>query len=87
VRDRFGLLDSVSDLWAAYRRRMPFLVRCPTDTLNGLSTLRAEGRRVGIITNGTADNQLGKIQRTGLADVVDGWALSGIEASASLMSA
>ncbi|SFJ98955.1 putative hydrolase of the HAD superfamily [Streptosporangium canum] len=34
---------------------------------------------VGIVTNGTADNQLGKIQRTGLAHAVDAYALSGIE--------
>ncbi|MFD8530941.1 HAD family hydrolase [Streptosporangium canum] len=34
---------------------------------------------VGIVTNGTADNQLGKIQRTGLTHAVDAYALSGIE--------
>ncbi|GAA3108478.1 hypothetical protein GCM10017600_10470 [Streptosporangium carneum] len=31
------------------------------------------------MTNGTADNQLGKIRHTGLADAVDGYALSGVE--------
>ena len=34
---------------------------------------------MAIVTNGTADNQLGKIQQTGLAKAVDAYALSGIE--------
>ncbi|MEV4096680.1 HAD family hydrolase [Streptosporangium saharense] len=79
VRERFGLPDPVEELWAAYRRRMPHLVHCRPEVLTGLTELRATGWRVGIVTNGTADNQLGKIQRTGLAEVVDGYALSGIE--------
>ncbi|GAA4219455.1 hypothetical protein GCM10023075_03540 [Streptosporangium album] len=37
------------------------------------------GWKVAIVTNGTADNQLGKIQRTGLAEAVDAYALSGLE--------
>ncbi|MGI5162240.1 HAD family hydrolase [Microbispora sp. CA-102843] len=41
--------------------------------------LRASGWRVAIVTNGTADNQLGKIRQTGLAEVVDAYALSGLE--------
>lgn len=79
VRDHFRLRVLAGDLWNAYRQRMPFLVRCRPEVLEGLSRLRAEGWRIGIVTNGTADNQLGKIQRTGLTEVVDGWALSGIE--------
>ncbi|GAA4598132.1 HAD family hydrolase [Planotetraspora phitsanulokensis] len=79
VRDQFRLSHPVEDLWAAYRRRMPYLVECRPEVLAGLSELRAEGWRVGIVTNGMADNQLGKIQRTGLADVVHGYALSGAE--------
>ncbi|MEV8636989.1 HAD family hydrolase [Streptosporangium sp. NPDC051023] len=79
VRERFGLPDPVEELWAAYRRRMPHLVHCRPEVVTGLTELRAAGWRVGIVTNGTADNQLGKIQRTGLAEVVDGYALSGIE--------
>ncbi|GAA3440768.1 HAD hydrolase-like protein [Planomonospora venezuelensis] len=31
------------------------------------------------VMNGTADNQLGKIQRTGLAEAVDAYTLSGLE--------
>jgi putative hydrolase of the HAD superfamily len=34
---------------------------------------------VAIVANGMADNQLGKIQWTGLAEAVDAYALSGAE--------
>jgi putative hydrolase of the HAD superfamily len=56
--DRFALPDPVDELWRGYRRRMPHL---------------AYGWLVAIVTNGMADNQLGKIRNTGLADVVDAW--------------
>ncbi|MFJ2034304.1 HAD family hydrolase [Streptosporangium sp. NPDC087985] len=58
---------------------MPYLVHCRPEVMDELSRLRASGWRVAIVTNGTADNQLGKIQRTGLAEAVDAYALSGIE--------
>ncbi|MFI6511593.1 HAD family hydrolase [Streptosporangium sp. NPDC050855] len=79
VRERFKLSTSAANLWAAYRRRMPHLVECRPEVMAALAELRALGWRVGIVTNGTADNQLGKIQQTGLGDAVDGYALSGIE--------
>ncbi|GII65331.1 hypothetical protein Skr01_54160 [Sphaerisporangium krabiense] len=79
VRERFKLSASARELWAAYRRRMPHLVQCRPEVMAKLTELRALGWRVGIITNGTADNQFGKIQQTGLADAVDGYAVSGIE--------
>lgn len=79
LREHFTLTDPVDDLWASYRQRMPHLVRCPTEVLDGLAALRSSGWSVAIVTNGMPDNQLGKIQRTGLADVVDAWAISGAE--------
>ncbi|GII58998.1 hypothetical protein Pth03_73870 [Planotetraspora thailandica] len=79
VRERFELPEQVEDLWSAYRRRMPFLVHCRSEVLDGLRRLRASGWAVAVVTNGMADNQFGKIQRTGLAEVVDAWALSGAE--------
>ncbi|MEV6868536.1 HAD family hydrolase [Streptosporangium subroseum] len=79
VRGHFALPDPVDELWSRYRRRMPYLVRCRPEVMDGLSRLRASGWQVAIVTNGTADNQLGKIQRTGLAKVVDAYALSGVE--------
>ncbi|MFD9944347.1 HAD family hydrolase [Nonomuraea sp. NPDC059023] len=79
VRDRFGLAEPVETLWTGYRRRMPYLVTCRPEVLNGLAALRESGWKLGIVTNGMADNQLGKIRRTGLADAVDGYAVSGAE--------
>ncbi|MGV9381712.1 HAD family hydrolase [Nonomuraea sp. NPDC003707] len=79
VRERFGLAEPADELWAAYRARLPHLVRCPGEVLDGLDRLRAAGWAVGIATNGMADNQTGKIERTGLATRVDGWAISGAE--------
>ncbi|MER6177798.1 HAD family hydrolase [Streptosporangium sp. NPDC001681] len=79
IRDRFTLPESVDELWSRYRQRMPYLVHCRPEVMNGLSRLRASGWKVAIVTNGTADNQLGKIQRTGLAEAVDAYALSGVE--------
>ncbi|MFD8558135.1 HAD family hydrolase [Streptosporangium canum] len=58
---------------------MPYLVHCRSAVLEGLARLRASGWKVAIVTNGTADNQLGKIQQTGLAEAVDAYALSGLE--------
>ncbi|MFI7637635.1 HAD family hydrolase [Nonomuraea sp. NPDC049400] len=79
VRERFGLAEPVEVLWAAYRARLPHLVSCPAEVLDGLDRLRAAGWAVGIATNGMADNQTGKIRRTGLAARVDGWAISEAE--------
>lgn len=41
--------------------------------------LHASGRPVTIDSNGTADKQLGKIQRTELAEAMGSYALSGAE--------
>ncbi|GII93481.1 HAD family hydrolase [Sinosporangium siamense] len=79
VRERFALSQSVDELWSRYRRRMPYLVRCRPEVTDGLSRLRAMGWRVAIITNGTPDNQLGKIKQTGLAEAVDAYVLCGLE--------
>ncbi|MGW4640924.1 HAD family hydrolase [Sphaerisporangium sp. NPDC004334] len=79
VRERFTLPEPVEELWRCYRTRMPYLVRCRPEVLDGVARLRASGWQVAIVTNGTADNQLGKIQQTGLAEAVDAYALSGVE--------
>ncbi|MEU9891658.1 HAD family hydrolase [Sphaerisporangium sp. NPDC051011] len=79
VREHFALSDLMDDLWREYRRRMPHLVHCRPEVLDGLADLRATGWLVGIVTNGMAENQLGKIRNTGLADAVDAWALSEAE--------
>lgn len=79
VKEDFGIDGQVEDLWAAYRRRMPDLVHCHQEVRDGLTRLRTAGWRVAIVTNGRADNQLGKIRRTGLDEVVDAWAVSEAE--------
>ncbi|GLW25324.1 hypothetical protein Mame01_53660 [Microbispora amethystogenes] len=79
VREHFDLSESVEELWGRYRKRMPYLVRCRPEVMHGLLRLRASGWRVAIVTNGTADNQFGKIRQTRLAEAVDAYALSGIE--------
>lgn len=63
-------------IWDQYRARMPDLVRCAEPDLQALRVLRETGWTIGIVTNGMADNQEGKIRRTGLADLVYGWVIS-----------
>jgi HAD superfamily hydrolase (TIGR01549 family) len=77
VRERFALADTVESLWAQYRSRMPELVRCRPQVLHGLCLLREAGWRIGIVTNGMPDNQLAKIERTGLSEHVDANCVSG----------
>lgn len=77
VRDRYGLAESVEDLWRLYRRGMPEFVELRDEVRDGLTALREAGWRLGIVTNGEADNQLGKIERTGLDRLVDSVAVSG----------
>ncbi|WP_422753995.1 HAD family hydrolase [Micromonospora sp. WMMD708] len=76
VTDRFGLAAG-DTTWGQYRRRMPELVTCPEEVLGALTLLRDDGWTVAIVTNGQADNQLGKIRRTGLDRCVDAWTISG----------
>lgn len=77
VRQRYGLAEPVEDLWRLYRTRMPEYVELRDDVRDGLVALRRAGWRLGIVTNGEADNQLGKIERTGLDRLVDSVAVSG----------
>ncbi|WBB76542.1 HAD family hydrolase [Micromonospora sp. WMMD1128] len=76
VRDEFALRQAAGDLWQQYRRRMPELVSCRAEDRDALRQLRAAGWRIGIVTNGMADNQQGKIRRTGLDALVDGCCIS-----------
>lgn len=76
VRDEFNLAEPADQLWAQYRRRMPELAFCRAEDLDALGRLRSAGWRIGIVTNGMLDNQLGKIQRTGLGALVDAWCIS-----------
>jgi HAD superfamily hydrolase (TIGR01549 family) len=77
VQERYGLTESVEELWRLYRRRMPEFVELRDEVREGLTALRWAGWRLAIVTNGEADNQLGKIERTGLDRLVDSVAVSG----------
>jgi len=76
VCQTFDLPESPSQLWVQYRRRMPELASCRVEDLDALRRLRQAGWRIGIATNGMADNQLGKIRNTGLDRLVDAWCVS-----------
>ncbi|MBN6052812.1 HAD family hydrolase, partial [Nonomuraea sp. RK-328] len=79
MRERFMLADSVMTLWAAYRERHPALIPACDGALIGLARLRQAGWKVGLITNGFADTQTSTIILSGVAEHVDGWAISGAE--------
>jgi putative hydrolase of the HAD superfamily len=71
VRERYGLTDPVEHLWADYRATYPTYVRIRAEVLDALAGLHAARFRLGIVTNGTAQTQRAKIDRTGLAARVD----------------
>lgn len=76
ICEAFDLTEDPGELWRQYRRRMPELVSCRAEDLDALLRLQVAGWRIGIVTNGMADNQLAKIRNTGLDELVDGWAIS-----------
>ncbi|MDT0156708.1 HAD family hydrolase [Microbacterium sp. ARD32] len=76
IVDRSAAAVESSTLWDDYRSRMPQLVTLFPDVARALRDLREAGWMLGIATNGMADNQIGKIERTGLDALVDGWIVS-----------
>lgn len=74
--DRLGLPTTADRVWLDYRSQMPTLVSVTDDDRRALAELRAADWTVGIVTNGMLDNQEGKIRRTGLDALVDGWVVS-----------
>lgn len=73
---RLGLPVSAEEVWRDYRSAMPSLVTVTNADRRALVDLRADGWTLGIVTNGMADNQEGKIRHTGLDSLVDGWVVS-----------
>lgn len=74
--ERLKLPAAVEGVWLDYRTRMPDLVAVTDGDRRALADLRAAGWILGIVTNGMADNQEGKIRQTGLDALVDGWVIS-----------
>ncbi|MFJ1799033.1 HAD family hydrolase [Streptomyces sp. NPDC088180] len=77
LREAFGLEASAADLWEEYVDLMSSAVTCRPEVIEGLVRLRAAAWTIGIITNGAGDIQRAKLAGTGLADLVDGVAVSG----------
>ncbi|MGA4846677.1 HAD family hydrolase [Streptomyces sp. G5(2025)] len=77
LREVFGLEVPAADLWQEYVDLMSSAVTCRPDVLEGLARLRTAAWTIGIITNGASDIQRAKISATGLANLVDGVAVSG----------
>ncbi|MFB9925346.1 HAD family hydrolase [Amycolatopsis halotolerans] len=73
LRERFDLHEA--DLEDAYRERHPALVPAAPGVLTGLPRLRAAGWRIGVL--GAGEPQLSTLLCTGIAGLVDGWALAG----------
>lgn len=79
TRERFGLSEPASQLWAQYRATYPTYVDVASEVPAALDRLRAAGWRVAIVTNGTVESQSGKIRRTGLDAHVDAVVISEAE--------
>ncbi|MFI7359477.1 HAD family hydrolase [Streptomyces avidinii] len=77
LREVFGLDAPAAQLWQEYVSLMASAVTCRPEVLEGLARLRQAAWTIGIITNGAADIQRAKLTATGLADLVDGVAVSG----------
>ncbi|MGW1656617.1 HAD family hydrolase [Streptomyces atratus] len=77
LRDTFGLQEPAARLWQRYVDLMTATATCRPEVLEGLARLRAAAWTIGIITNGANDIQRAKLSATGIADLVDGVAVSG----------
>jgi FMN phosphatase YigB (HAD superfamily) len=81
VRRRYGLADSLDALFGQYAGRQPALIPVYDGVIDGLARLRTAGWRIGVVTNGYEVVQTSTLTSTGIAEHVDGWAISGAEGS------
>ncbi|MFJ4329127.1 HAD family hydrolase [Streptomyces tricolor] len=77
LQEAFDLEVPAAQLWQEYVSLMASAVTCRPKVLEGLARLRAAAWTIGIVTNGASDIQRAKITAAGLADLVDGIAVSG----------
>ncbi|MEV5568322.1 HAD family hydrolase, partial [Streptomyces sp. NPDC052196] len=77
LKEAFDLEVPAEQLWQEYVDRMAAAVTCRPDVLAGLARLRAAAWTIGVITNGAGDIQRTKLAASGLADLIDGVAVSG----------
>ena len=78
ARALLGLAQPVEELVEAFYRDFAALFVLDPAVGAALDTLREEGWRIAIVSNGTAAQEL-KIRATGLDRRVDAWCVSGIE--------
>jgi putative hydrolase of the HAD superfamily len=79
ARHRFGLRPPVEELVTSFAERFPHFIAPPEEPVfAGIRRLKADGWRVGVITNGPWF-QVDKMRRAGLLDVLDGWCISDVE--------
>jgi FMN phosphatase YigB (HAD superfamily) len=79
VRERYRLSTTFEDFFRQYSERQPTLIPVYGGVLAGLARLRAAGWRIGVVTNGYETVQTNTLTSSGIADLVDGWAISGAE--------
>ncbi|OEJ36318.1 HAD family hydrolase [Streptomyces agglomeratus] len=77
LKEAFDLGVPAAQLWQEYVSLMAAAVTCQPEVLEGLARLRADAWTIGVITNGAGDIQRAKLAATGLADLIDGVAVSG----------
>ncbi|MGW3271286.1 HAD family hydrolase [Streptomyces kronopolitis] len=77
LRHAFALAVPAAQLWQEYVDLISAAVTCRPEVLKGLARLRAAAWTIGVITNGAGDIQRAKLTRAGLAELVDGVAVSG----------
>ncbi|MEU9471260.1 HAD family hydrolase [Streptomyces avermitilis] len=77
LHDTFDLAVPGTQLWQEYVGLMAAAVTRRREVLEDLARLRAAAWTIGIVTNGASDIQRAKLSATGLADLVDGVAVSG----------
>jgi putative hydrolase of the HAD superfamily len=75
VRERYGVTTSVEELVTRYRADYPTHFEPEAGVRAALTALRADGWRIGIVTNGPT-SQNAKIASLGLDDLVDGICVS-----------
>ncbi len=75
VRDRHHLREPVDVLVESYERDYPAFIEPDDAVCRALEGLRADGWRLAIVTNGHALQRV-KIERAGLASLVDGCCVS-----------
>ncbi|MGR6975187.1 HAD family hydrolase [Streptomyces cynarae] len=77
LRAAFPIKEDAEYLWRVFLARTAASVRRSPAVLHALVRLKAAGWSAGIVTNGPSDLQRAKVQAAGLADLVDGIAVSG----------